>query len=70
MYVAKLNGRKLFGGTMFESYEKARSSIRAYIRKLVAKGKANEKQFGFFDEFSRNPTNITSFGFEIKRITA
>lgn len=48
---------------VFTTYEQARSFARSQIRKLVAVGKA--AKMGMWDEVSRNPTNLTTYGFKI-----
>jgi hypothetical protein len=66
MYIVKRNGKVLFGSRKFPTYDKARNKVRAYIRELVKKGKL-KYDWGFFDEVSPNPTNITGCGFKIQR---
>jgi hypothetical protein len=64
MFIVKRNNRKLFKDEVFATYEAARSAVRSYIRGLVKKGKlAYDK--GWLDNISRNPTNITAYGFKI-----
>lgn len=49
--------------TVFTTYEKARAFARSQIRQLVAKGKATRQ--GMWDGVSRNPTNLSLYGFRI-----
>lgn len=65
MYVVQRSNGSRFK-TYFATYEQARSFARSQIRRLVAIGKAVRQ--GMWDDVSRNPTNISAYGFKIKAV--
>lgn len=65
MYVVQRKNGSRFKG-VFATYEQARSFARSQIRRLVAVGKAH--RLGMWDEVSRNPTDLTLYGFKIKAV--
>lgn len=66
MFKVYRNGKYMKSLGLFFSYEEARAAVRSFIRRQVKAGKLNKEDFGYFDQVSRNPSNITAAGFRIK----
>jgi hypothetical protein len=65
-YKIKRNGRTIKKAGTFLSYEAARQWIRSFLRTQV-KGGMRFAGPGMWDSVSRNPTNLTAYGFRIEK---